>query len=80
MTRVIRTRDDLTVADRDTIADLAADGWDQTEFGESVRFDWDDFLNRAEKYLDAELPDQMDDPVILTVQRIARQASREARG
>lgn len=59
------------------IADLAADGWDQDD--ETGRFEWEDFLNRVERYLDVELPGQMDDPAVKRVQAIARKAAREAR-
>jgi uncharacterized protein (DUF2267 family) len=75
LTRTIATVDDLREFE-DRVRDLAVDGWDQDDAG---RFDWDGFLARIERYLDVDLPTQMDDPVIRKVQRVARAAAREAR-
>lgn len=41
--------------------------------------DWEDLLNRIERYEALELPTQMDDPVIRKIQRLVRAAVREAR-
>jgi hypothetical protein len=56
------------------IQDLAVD-WADPDTG---RLDWEDFLGRLERYLDLDLPTQMDDPVIRRIQKISRAAVREA--
>jgi hypothetical protein len=67
-----------TIIDEQQIRDLAeewgAEGWRREPTG----FDWETFLEDMEKRLKIELPDQMDDPLIVRIQRWARAAWREA--
>jgi hypothetical protein len=59
----------------ESIEELAAAGWDRDSA--TGRFDWEYFLQRVERYLDVDLPGQMDDPVIRRIQRAARAAAAE---
>lgn len=45
---------------------------------EGSGFDWEDFIGDLEKDLGFDLPDQMDDPLVLRIERWARAAWNEA--
>ena len=69
---VIRTVADLAPHEEravDIILDWAGDG----------PVDWEDMLDRIERNLDLDLPTDMTDPVIRRIQRLGREALREAR-
>jgi uncharacterized iron-regulated protein len=72
--RQITKMADLDEATLDRIIQTGVD-W----AGDSGAIDWEDLLNRIERYENVVLPDQMDDPVIRKVQRKIRNAVREAR-
>lgn len=74
MTRIIKTRQDVTEDVLDIVWDVI-EGWYM-----DVPIDWEDTLERAEKYAGGEweFGTQWDDQAIRYVQRVMRDRKREA--
>lgn len=74
MTEIVTVED--AEAHRDEIESFAADGWAVDQ--DTGRVDWEEWAERFEKQTGIDLPGQWDDPAMVRVKRIARQAIREA--
>lgn len=78
--RVYRELDDLADVEvlRESIEEFASELWDTD--ADTGKVEWEDWLDRFESTHMVILPSQLDDPIIVKVKRIARQAIREVIG